>query len=128
MRMTRWCLVYVLVGVPFADTVQAQNSDSATMPTPASSGYTSSLAISMAGTGSASPIPDSCPTGTAQLLVATDQQEYVLVCSIDCPNNDLVAYNAVSIADCIQTCENVNQVYPNAPCVGISYTPSYDYD
>lgn len=63
----------------------------------------------MAGTGSASPIPNSCTTGTGQLLVASDEQEYVLICSVDCPKNDLVAYNAGSIADCIQKVENVNK-------------------
>ena len=123
MRLTRWCWVYVLVAVPFAGTIQAQSSNSRTIPTPTSSGDALSLAISMASTGSASPIPDPCSTGAGQLLVATDSKEFVLICAVDYPNSDLVACNADLIADCIQTCENFNQVYPN---VGITYTPSYN--
>lgn len=51
----------------------------------------------------------------------------MLVCSVNYPGNNLVSYNAGSIAYCIQTCEDVNEVYPNAPCVRVIYTPSYLY-
>lgn len=123
----RWVSIFALVA--FGGAVQAQSSDSglATTPTATTTEDASSATVTMAGTGSASLIPDSCPTGTGQLLVASDEQEYVLVYYVDYPRNDLVAYNACSIADCIQTCENVNKVNPNAPCVRIIYTPSYLY-
>ena len=116
--MKRWRWAILLLAAIFTTAVKTQT------PTTTTDDGSVSSAVSLAGSGTASPIPDSCPSGTGQQLVASDNQEYVLVCSIDYPNNDLVAYNADSISDCIETCESVNNVYPNDPCVGITYSPT----
>lgn len=73
------------------------------------------------------PMPDGCPGGTGKYIVANNTQAYVLVCSVDYPGNDIVQYNAFSINECVETCESVNSVYPESPCVGITYQPTLDF-
>ena len=124
----RWLSIFAAVA--FGGAVQAQSSDSGlatTTPAATTTRDASPATVSKAGPGSASPSPGSCPTGTGQIPFASYEQEYVLVCSVDYSGNHKGAYNAGSIAYCIRTCENVNEVYPNAPCVKITYTPTYVY-
>lgn len=108
MKMMDWRSASLLIVSLFASTAYAQS------PAPT----TTAPAVSMSASAAPTPMPDGCPGGTGQYIVANNTQAYVLVCSVDYPDNDIVQYNAYSINECVETCEAVNDVHPETPWSG----------